>query len=275
MVYGKSLKTGKKGYPKKKSNQIRSFKGLRRAIQNRYFYRKSGYFPNLTNISKDVSMLKSLINAEKKILVLSGQNQNVAQLTFNSQGAYTLDMTPNPAQGTTDNTRTGDSIKLTTSYLQFQLFGQSALIAPMRIRIEIWRVLGTPQTVSTALGQIYDATVFASNTIRDINSQRNPDYLGQYKLIYSRERRFAPPPAGVTQRMIMNWDIPLRYGQGHHVRLANASQTVEDGQLILFILADSGNYSTASASTDTVAPILAVNTGMIFHYNIKHYFLDN
>lgn len=70
--------------------------------------------PNsMSRIAKDVMMIKSRLNVEKRFRLGDVQTANVAQMNFNALGFETHDLTPLWSQGLTESNRIGNSLKLT------------------------------------------------------------------------------------------------------------------------------------------------------------------
>lgn len=267
------------------TNYKKSFKrGIRKAssaVKQRYFKGKGFKNPQLQTMGKDIMYLKSVLNPEKKTFQITNTLIPVGQTIGNSNGFYAFDCTPLPAQGTTSVTRNGNSIKLHSSYLRFQVSQQAAVTNPIRIRIRMDLVKGTPQAVGTWPSTVLEANPFISGgTIYDYNSNNNADYFGTYKTIFQRQYLIKQDSIS-GGNSITDIKIPLKYfrGKGHHVRFAaDGSVSVSDGQLIVFITADNGNASAAVPVTTLFGvPIgaSAVSTGVTVSWNIIHYFFDN
>lgn len=254
---------------------------VRGAAIKRYF--KKGYNPKINQIVKDVAMLRGMVNSEKKRNTIATGGQVVAQLNgATGQGLFITDITPTPSEGTTSTSRTGNSIKLHSSFQRFQFYHQSATTQPINFQILILQVKGPPvSNLTTFVNNIYTLNPFVSNAgapaIVDYNSSFNPDFFGQYRIL--RRKKFRLSPDQFTgQQMIKNVNLPMKYnrGKGHHIRYALDNNTVpSDGQILMIVLADSGNMSSTTASTLSNVPVSAINTGLIMDYNIVHYFYDN
>lgn len=260
-------------------------KAVRKVTRQRYgTWRR----PNVSAITRDVSMLKNMINAEKKrfdICSVSSATQ-LGQYawngTTNSNAYFQLDITPTPSQGLTASTRNGASIKLTSSYMQFMLYQQSATAHPMKFIFEIYLTKGQPQAVnSTTAFQVYAGNQWIANeqsgtAIIDYNSERQQDYFGQYKCLYRKVVSMAPDSTS-SMTSIKNVKIPIKWfgGKGHHIRYVGDGTTVANGQLVLYIRCDSGNAGGTAGGITNAAPVTAANTGAQLQYDIKHYFYDN
>lgn len=246
-----------------------------RAVRKRYTT-KGGKF-NLKRVVKDVQMIKQVLNPEKKRFVINNtSNTAVGQVNGNASGFLVLDVTPTPAVGIGYAQRNGASIKVHSSYFQFQLYDQIATNHPMKIKFMLCEVKGNPQTPSTAVAQMITPNPFlnpGTTPIYDYNSALNPDYLKQYRCIRTWRSYLAPDNVS-GQRIVKDVKIGIKY-RNFHTRFSQDTQTVSAGQLILIVLCDSGNMSASTACTIANVPVTPVNTGMSLNYNLLHYYYDN
>lgn len=266
-------------YVKRVKKAIRKGAGQ---IKRRYFKGKGFSRPRLSNIVSDVARLKAMVNSEKKRLDITTALQPVGQLNgATGSGLFITDITPVPGSGSSFQQRTGASIKLHSSHMQFQILQQSAASQGVRLKIQIVQIKGTPFTsLLPFVTQMYDLNTFVLNAgstvIVDYNSQLKPDSFGTYKIL--REKRVhipIDPYTGALQIKTFSLGIKYNRGQGHHVRYYGDTTGISDGQIVMFITADSGNISSSTASTLTGTPVQAVNTGVLMSYDIKHYYYDN
>lgn len=246
------------------------YKKAKKAIKKRYFKGKGYSRPNVGTMVKDIKLLKSIMNSEKKNYITTLQAYPVGQLNINNGGYFGQDITPIPAQGTTDITRNGDSIKLCSAYIKFQFWDMTSTQQSMRVKIILLRVMGAPQTASTVVSQFLKPNpMVTGGTIYDFNSSTNPDFFGQYKII--KIKTFKTQDNYSSQVAIRDITIPLKFN--HHIRFTNNTTTVSDGQLMCIVLTDSGNIGTIS--TVTGAPVLAASSGLNMNFNMTFYYYDN
>lgn len=92
----------------------------------------------LGKIIKDVSVVKRMLNAEKKMNALSVNGQLIGQVSGNISGMYYADITPTPPNGTGGSEKTGRSIKMCSWHAQMQLIQQSNAIGRQNFKIEIY-----------------------------------------------------------------------------------------------------------------------------------------
>ena len=229
-----------------------------------------------------IARLASMLNAEKKHheIVSPTTYPEVGQCNYNSSGGAAIDITPIMSQGVTATTRTGASIKLHSSYMQFQFFHQANAVNNIKGVIYIFQVLGNPQLSASAVGSMFlpNKWVSTNNTgvnLYDYNSQINPDTFGQFKII--TKRKFTVKSDSVTAaNMPTSLNIPLKYnrGKGHHIRFSGDTNIVTNGQMIMAIFVDNGNIGTSSSTIQGI-PSNGASTGLYYQYDIKHYYYDN
>lgn len=250
-------------------------KKVGRAIKGRYFKGKGFGKPKLATMARDINLLRSMVNSEKKRINLTNRNMNMGQVAnATGSGHWLLDITPNPTQGTGFQNKTGSSIKLHSTHFDFQFAGQSSTISGMKIKIEIIKVVGQPwSNVQDIMGKyILPNNFITGATVYDMSSPRDPDYFRNYVVV---ARKYVYLPADQ-----MTGDVPLKQismgikYKNHHVRNNDNDPTLSQGQLLMLITADRGNGGTV-ASTATGVAITAPNTGATFGYDITHYFYDN
>lgn len=246
------------------------------AIKKRYFKGKGYSKPKLVQMAKDVMLLKKMVNAEKKRFVISSVSQAFGQVNANANGYYALDITPTPSQGTTSITRNGNSIRLHSSYLQFQFAQQSSANQPIKGEILLFRVNGdNVSNVSTWLNSYFNANPFITGAnIIDYNSTTNPDFYKTGTII--RRKKFTMAVDQISgQLMLTTVKVGMKY-KSHHVRYqADGNQVPSYGQIFMMIRVDSGNSSTTTASTLGGIYVPQTNTGLQVSHNITHYFYDN
>lgn len=265
---------------KKKTNYLRKAKNTVTKVAQ-FAYKHKGAITTAGSVAYQaykVAQIASMINAEKKIFEFTsslGSPSAVGQCNINANAHFVLDITPTPVSGSYYNARNGASIKMTTSYFRFQMYGMASQKSPVKVIIEIVQIKGKPETTGTVITDLYSLDAFSQ--LIDSNSNYNPDYYGNFKILRSIKKTINP--------LVITGETPLtevQFGQkwngskGHHIRYSQDSTTVTDGQIILVIRADVGNISSSLAySGGNSVPIQGTNTGLNFNYNIRHYYYDN
>ena len=243
------------------------------AVKKRYMKKGKA---NPAKMWKDIMMLKSIVNSEKKQYNLSDGGSLLGQVNGNAEGAYTIDVTPNPAQGIGDSNRIGDSIKLSTGMFKFQFSHMSATASPIRVVVELVLVLGTPQATSTFLNQyLLPNTFIPGVNIRDTNSHRDQDFRTQYRTVAKRSFIMKGDQSS-GQKQCKSLDLPLKFGNlGHHIKYVENTTHVACGQLMLLIRCDNGNLSTTTNSTLANLIHTGQSTGLSLNRSFTYYYYDN
>lgn len=226
-----------------------------------------------TRLMKDISMLKSVINAEKKQISLQNTSATVSQVFgANGQGYWLADVTPAVAQGVTGTTRNGNSIKIHSMVLKGQLIQQSGAVQAQKIKIEFFRNMGTYLSTAGLITQIYDNNLL--NGLVDINATRA---LDTYK-VWRKVRTVYATINQDNQSNVTGFKditIPMKFNDWHVKYNDDNSTSVTHGQMIMVVTADSGNASSSTASTNTFIPVTAVSTGSVLNYFINYWYYDN
>ena len=252
-------------------------KKVGRAIRKRYYGKGK---LNVRRIAKDVAMVKSLINVEKKRNEWAnavGSPTWVGQVNGNASGAQIVDITPIVTQGTSNNQRTGNVIKMTSFYHRFQVLQQGNNTKQGKVIIEYWLVKGqnVPATSAT-LEKLFNDNVFMPSApyYIDYNCSRNPDYFADFiplakKVVYMK--------ADNTSADVVTSTFAIsRKKFNHHIRYDPGTGNVISGQIIMTLRADCGNRSSATAYTDTgYIPESAINSGYGVQINFTNYYVDN
>lgn len=263
----------------------RARKGLVRragtAVKKRYTSKSGG--ARYGRMVKDVARVVSMVNAEKKYVSYPVASFAVGQLANNSSGARQFDVTPLMSQGTDVSSRNGNSIKICSSFFQFQVNQQSSTITTgIRLRVELWLVKGIPlgafaSTGSSApLTDLYEPSVFSG--VIDMTSTRQPDHFQDYRLIASRNCYVPGDQVAGGDIQAKTFTMPIKWnrGKGHHIRYngtSNSSADIGNGQIIMCFRADIGNRDTTASTKDV--PLTAASSGLIVKMGYKHWFYDN
>lgn len=228
-------------------------------------------------IMKDVAWLKSVLNPEKKKWQQNVTDASVGQCDINASGWYAIDITPAPAQGTTSITRNGNSIRVHSAYIKYQLQNQSLTAgAGAKLRMMVIKVVGQPRTtMSDCVTTMFDANSFVTGgSIIDYFSDRNEEAFKQFQIIRSKNIRIAPNNHN-NQRALVTGGFGVKF-KNHHVKfVADGLSTVQDGQYFLLVLADNGNRATVTPSTLAGTSETAVLTGQALQLDITQWFYDN
>lgn len=248
----------------------RAGKVVGKAMRMRYGTWKK---PKISNIVKDVSFLKSVINVEKKrVDTLPISDQTVGQVNGNSGGSLCIDLTPTISQGQTSSTRNGDSIKITGILLQGQFYGMGSHTSKTKLIMEIWMC---PNRPAETINSVTLTNLFNTNPISqviDYNSLRNPDYFANYKRIAVIRTtvaydNFSGQIGVATFKKFIKLD--------HHLRYFKDGAAITDGQWFCTVRADNGNNSASTASTLPRLSVTPINTGVWCQLYQRVYYVDN
>lgn len=251
---------------------------VRGKVIKRYF--NKGYKPKIGTMVRDINMLKGLVNAEKKRININdvSSQQLVGQVNgATTSGHYIIDVTPAPVQGTGYSDRTGNSIKWTSSYFEMQFYGETSMINEIKLDIYLIKVNGLAQSSvgTTVPGQFFLNNPFCNaGTIYDSYCQRNPDYFKNFRVLRRIKTSVKSDSiSGETSLRSVNFGLKLK---NHHCKWQANTTTLTEGQVCLLIVCNNGNCSTTTNCTISQGvPTTAMSTGLLYNYNINHYFIDN
>lgn len=227
-------------------------KNVRRNIKKRYFRGKGYKKPKLVQMAKDITMLKNMVNAEKKRVTFShivqvGQNGTGITATnpTNSGHQVVKDLFYTPPVGTggttPHNTRMGDSIKTCSYHIDFRVIGQN-LSQP--VRGTIYLVKFNHKVIST-YNDLNELVLTPSifDTKYDIHSNLNYEEMKEFTIIAKRNVYVpADQTAGTTNTKYTKMGGKL----GFHQRYETGTNQIDLNELGLIYLADDGT-SIASA----------------------------
>jgi len=247
-------------------------------VKKRYFKGKGYSRPKIGQMIQDVRFLKSIVNAEKHKQVYASINDfnYVGQVNVNASGHWVMDVTPNLTQGVGTSNRVGSSIKWHASNWRFLFKQQVSAQSQMKIKVMLIAVKGIAQSnVSNIVSSMYDGNPFVGGaTIYDYNAPRNQDNFKNYQILKSKTITMRADDYN-TQTNIHNLNFGYKF-KNHHVKWDGDSATIVGGQVIMLIVADSGNYNTTTVSTlANGVPFLNTNTGAQFSFIQTHYYYDN
>uniref|UniRef100_UPI0040475A41 hypothetical protein n=1 Tax=Mariniflexile sp. TaxID=1979402 RepID=UPI0040475A41 len=124
---------------------------------------------SVSRIAKDVDMIKSRLNVEKKFKDGSLTTGTAAQVNVSAPGYFTSTLTPLISLGTSENERVGGSIKLTGLHVQLQAKGQFECY--QRRRMKVCVVSSTDSSVTNVINDMWDDNPLTG--VRDYFSNRN------------------------------------------------------------------------------------------------------
>lgn len=229
-----------------------------------------------SRLIKDVAMLKSIINSEKFRLETKIDGLGVGQLNGTGSGHYIVDVTPIPSQGDGYNNRQGNSIKLHASHYDFFFQKQTNSAGPYKVIIELWKVVGEPYSNVTSgiINKIFEKNQWIDNyDVFDTSSNRKQE---QFKNFRCLRRKVVTIPASdyATQNIQKMTEFGIKYKE-HHVKFNNNTNTLTNGQLIMTIRVDTGNWSTTVTGTADNVANNATSSALAFSWAKHDYYYDN
>lgn len=232
---------------------------IRRGIKSRY---GTWAKPKAGGIFKDVAMLKSLINTEKKrtdvTLSTPAKIGQYADLSAATTGVYVVRLTPTIAQGVQNNQRSGNSLKIVSAMINMHFTQQTLTTESIRLR---WYILNIPEE-DMPLGSV--ETKFLEENpfsgVIDYNSSRDPEYFTQFKIVRSGNVFLKADATHIARTSSANIKCPLKLN--HHLKYnSNSTSDSTKNQFYLYVVADSGDNS--------------LNTGAQVQFNTRWYYTDN
>lgn len=235
-----------------------------------YVKRKGGY-NNRMKLYKEVSAIKKMLNAEKKEIrsYITQTGLAVGQTNYLTDNAYwQQDITPIIPQGVADGQRNGDSVKLVSMQIKGIIQQQSATALPVRLRAYVVSIRGTPETPAINNFLVQNPVTLCT----DWNSVRNKDRFKNYEVIQTKVFRISNDAYSGQGNTFKDFRIGLKFNN-KHLNYLSGSNTISNGQLILYIVADSGNIHPTA--TNLNIPVLAGYTGVTMSYTCDAWYYDN
>lgn len=226
-----------------------------------------------SNLSKRINKLEKFTRPEKKHWVdpVTVDQISIGQCNINANAYWADDITPAPTQNGASNGRIGDAIRLKSLVIKGVILGQSAQAARMRCRLVVAHVVGQPYGNGTAaLSDAYDFNPLTG--LYDYNVTRSTDTYANFRILCNKTI-FVPTDRYSGAAGFVNFTLPLKLD--HHIEFRDdGSNNVKSGQIVFWVLCDSGNVNTVTPSSQPNVPITAVNTGAKLSYKIDYYYTD-
>lgn len=227
---------------------------------------------NRMKLYAEVAAIKKMINAEKKEVrtYQSAGNVGIGQINQNTDNAYwQQDITPVIPQGAADGQRNGDVVKINSMLIKGIIQQQSAAVLPQRLRYYVVRVKGTPETVNINNFLIQNP----QTSCTDFNSIRNKERFRNYQVVRTGTIKMSSDQYSGQGSTFKDFKIPLKF-KHYHLDYLSGTTTPTNGQMILYIVADSGNINAANSASTTI-PITTALTGSLVSYTCDAWYYDN
>lgn len=270
MGFGKSIK---KTYMKAKKTAYGE-----RGVKGRYY--RVGAVKGLQNLAKDVEMIKNRLNVEKKHKDVDVTTSSIGQVNQNLDGVLALDVTPSVDQGTGEQQRVGNSLKLTGMTFPMSFTQQINCMGDRKVRVSLLRVRSSDNgvTPTEALQEVWETNPL--NGLRDFNAPRayrNSKNDGiaiiRQQTYYVKGPEIGSPGNNVdaernvkTCRLSLKLEDILRFDEDGH--------SSPDGiRYILIFQCNAGNLSSLASTTDV--PVTDGSTGLVLRLGQRNWWVDN
>lgn len=231
--------------------------GKRALVAAKKRYVKKGGL-NISQITKDVQMLKRLVNVEKRRV----ETTLLTQTSFSGGSAdfFAAQITPIISQGIAQGGRIGNKLKLISACLDLQIKGNLNCVNQFRYK---WYVVCKPDstatttTASSATNNMFEVNTFTGNV--DYHSNRDAEFFKNYRIIAKGKGSLQQDQiSGATA--INQIKVPLKLS--HHLTYnADANVNTTTNNFYLMILGDSGTAA-------------ALDGGLVL-YNVRWWYVDN
>lgn len=228
---------------------------------------------SLAKIVKDVEMVKSRLNVEKKFIEGTITDGLVGQANVLAPGYFTSTLTPLIAQGDTENQRNGSSVKLTGLHLQLQMVGQTNTVTRRKFKACI--VSSTDTSVTNVINDLWDVNPLTGF----VDYFSNLNYSNQ-KRAHKIERTvyFNTGNSGADAQAGAPWAPKVVKKISHKfdtvTRFEGTSSTPKDMNYFLIIFCDTGNVGS-STSPNSGVMIPELFTGMSLQEYFRWWYVDN
>lgn len=232
-----------------------------------------------TALARRITALEKTSVPEKKSFLLNNSGASASpvlgQVNYNSNGYFSLDITPYPSQGTGESGRIGNDIKLTSSWLSLQFIQQSATTGPLNLKVWIFSIIGNPQSTPSGLATVlFNPNPFCNGTIYDYHSSLDPNYMSNVRILATKKIHLGGDfYSGQQQQKTVQFGLKLKKPRAIHFS-GDGSQTSPSGNVYMYIMADGGNCNSASTSDLSNITTPAHLTGLKLNYNIVQYYQD-
>lgn len=240
-------------WAKKKSAQATKAVGKRYGVS----YGRKGLRmgkQSLSKIAKDVMMIKSQLNVEKKYLdTAETVNGSVGQVNVNAEGRDVVAITPVISQGTGESDRVGNSIKATGLVVKMNVIKQINAQGPRRLKLFIVRSSDPDLPGATVHEKILDVNPMSG--LRDFHSNLDYTQLKDGRLrILATKNIYLPQDSGVAsgtmdtrERQTRAITCAIKLNEVLRFETDNANQP-ENCRYWAVLVADNGNRGGTNSS---------------------------
>lgn len=265
-------------WAKKKSYQASKAVGRRYGIS----YGRRGLRArknSLSKLAKDVMMIKSSLNTEKKYLDMdeTPSISKVGQCNNNSGGNVSLFVTPALPQGDGQGQRVGNSIKATGLVFKLNMMKQLNARGARRIKMYCVRSQDPTTPSNDIITQILDTNPMSG--LRDYHS--NLDYTqfkdGRFKIIGTKTC-YLPQDSGDSthqefERQTKALTFAIKLNEVLRFKFDNDNLPA-NVRYHLIIVADNGNAGTSTSQLNDIF-VTNANSGVEVKCSSRFWYVDN
>lgn len=213
------------------------------AAKKRYGIGKGRGGFKFTQVAKDLEMIKSRLNVEKKFLDILDIEDSVGQVDGNGHGYAYMDLTPVITQGVQESGRVGNSIRATGMVINVAARGQ---INAHKRKLKFVLVRSKENSISANLTDVWDVNPLTG--LVDYYSERNYSGMkGPNQILATKYLTVTPHNDSSTGYACTKFAIKLN----DIIRWdTNAATSPQDFNYSLMVFSDFGNKSLSTASTN-------------------------
>jgi len=238
-------------------------------------------------IAKDLMMIKSRLNSEKKekreVEITNGV---VGQVFGDLNGYWFQDITPILGQGTGADERVGNSLKMTGCNLNFQFMGQQKTLTGRKLKIGLYRVrdpsLGPNDASTDITADVFDANpltgLFDYNAARAYRNSKNDGIACiREKTVYlPKIEQFgaATDLANLDyEKAYKTLNFPVKLND--LFRYEQDNDNLPNGfRYVIIVRADVGNSGPTGSNIQNI-PVSTSNSGVSFRMGQRWWYVDN
>lgn len=238
-------------------------------------------------IAKDLMMIKSRLNSEKKekreVEITSGK---VGQVINDFSGYWFQDITPTLGQGTGADERVGNSLKMTGCNLNFQFIGQQNTFTGRKIKIGLYRVrdpsLGPTDGSADIVTDVFDSNpltgLFDYNAARAYRNSKNDGIACiREKTVYLpkiQQLGVATDRANLDyEKAYKTLNFPVKLND--LLRYEQDNDNLPNGfRYVIVVRCDVGNSGSTQSNIQNI-PVTTGASGVDFRMGQRWWYVDN
>lgn len=224
-----------------------------------YVNKKKGY-ANRQKLYKEITAIKKMINAEKQNAdTTDTATYNLAEKNGANSGLQAFDITPTISQGSSEDQRKGDSLKIVAYCLQIEVSTNSFnTLQDTRYKFYLVRQPRNPTTGASIYNDFLEPNVFSG--VIDYNSNRDYGHFKDY-IVMAEIKGVLKQNTNDSANQIRRNNHKVARKCSYHVRYQKGTTTIDENPITLIAVADSGDRATSNY--------------IKFQYALKVYYYDN